>query len=150
MNVNKAFTIAPLENLSGIGKIVSASKAEGFRHIERLIEEWESGENRFSKPHEMLLAVKLGDDIVAIGGVNQEALLSTPSGRLRRFYVLSPFRRMGIGSMILKEIIRFSSGAFTHLTLYTDNPSAAHFYTCHGFIEVEREKISHILDLSPS
>ena len=45
---------------------------EGFDFVHRLIEEWESGKNRFNQPGEFLLFVYDGDQLVACGGLNQQ------------------------------------------------------------------------------
>jgi hypothetical protein len=43
--------------------------AEGFRHLERLAEDWASGAIRFDRPGEGLLAAQLAGALAGIGGL---------------------------------------------------------------------------------
>ena len=46
------------------------SKIEGFKFLEKMRLEWDSGKNRFNKEGEALYGAFEGDKLVAIGGIN--------------------------------------------------------------------------------
>ena len=64
------------------------SRAQGFRFLDRLVADFESGANRFNQNGEALFGVLEGDACVAVGGVNRDPLSTdTGIGRVRRVYV---------------------------------------------------------------
>jgi hypothetical protein len=46
------------------------ASAQGFNFLDRLIEEWTTGTNRFDKPGECLLVATDNGHLVGIGGLN--------------------------------------------------------------------------------
>ncbi|MDR6795052.1 GNAT family N-acetyltransferase [Acinetobacter calcoaceticus] len=69
------------------------SQNEGFRFINRLIDEYQSGKNCFDQEGEALFGIQQNEKIIAIGGIN--ATEDIEIGRLRRFYVHPEYRRQG-------------------------------------------------------
>ena len=60
------------------------ARVEGFSFVDRLLTEWSSGKNQFSKPGEKLFGVYRETELVAVGGLNQDAYLADEKvGRLR-------------------------------------------------------------------
>jgi GNAT superfamily N-acetyltransferase len=115
--------------------LVNQSKEEGFRFVERLINDYENGSNSFSDFGEALFGV-FGEDgaLVAIGGLNQDPFSNEQGiGRLRRFYVLKEYRRNGIGSLLVKRILEEAESYYKVLVLHTDTEQGDNFYTSIGF-----------------
>jgi len=54
-------------------------------------------------------------------------------GRVRHLYVLSAFRRRGVGRHLVTAVIEMARGRFDRLHLRTENAGAARFYEALGF-----------------
>ncbi|RPH53847.1 MAG: GNAT family N-acetyltransferase [Acidobacteria bacterium] len=54
-------------------------------------------------------------------------------GRVRHLYVLSAFRRRGVGRALIAAVIEAARGRFGELRLRTGNPEAARVYEAIGF-----------------
>ena len=68
----------------------------GYRMLDTLASEWESGVTRFDRPGEALYAAFAEDVLAGVGGLTRDQV--TPGAlRMRRFYVRVAFRRIGIG-----------------------------------------------------
>jgi GNAT superfamily N-acetyltransferase len=117
--------------------LANQSKGEGFRFVERLIIDYKNGRNTFNHFGEGLFGVFNEEDIlVAIGGLNKDPFSNEPHiGRLRRFYVSKEYRRIGIGSLLLKRIIDEAKGYYKILVLHTDSEQADEFYSSIGFLK---------------
>lgn len=118
-----------LENL------VKQSKEEGFRFVERLVNDYKNGSNTFNHFGEGIFGVFNEDSVlVAIGGLNKDPFSNEQYiGRLRRFYVSKEYRRNGIGSLLVKRIIYEAKRYYKILVLLTDTEQADKFYTSIGF-----------------
>jgi len=143
--------IKPLCHLSkpDIQPLLSESIAQGHRFIDRLITEYEDGTNRFTLPGEALFGVYSGEQLIAIGGLNHDPFLADDEvGRVRHVYVLSEFRRQGVGTLLLRQIIDVACRHFRLLTLRTFSEDAATFYVALGFQETsEILHATHVLVL---
>ena len=60
---------------SGFGALRDEARAEGYRFLDRLASDWQTGANRFGRPGERLLAAEADGMLAAIGG------LTVPSWR---------------------------------------------------------------------
>jgi GNAT superfamily N-acetyltransferase len=110
-------------------ELVTESQAAGFRHVLRLVEDWDSGQNRFAGPGEVLFAALSGSRVVGVCGLNADPYTATPGvGRVRRLYVLAAFRRSGVGRQLMRAVIAAARAHFTLLRLRTENEAAAQFY----------------------
>jgi GNAT superfamily N-acetyltransferase len=120
-----------------LDSLVVESKEDGFRFVERLINDYKNGSNTFNHDGEALFGVFNEEgDIVAIGGLNQDPYSNETSiGRLRRFYVRREFRRSGIGTILVKRIIEEAKIYYKTLVLHTDTKQAEKFYTSLGFLK---------------
>lgn len=143
-----------ISDLSGLEpfELVEESKLAGYRHVVRLVEDYNSGINTFDKQGEVLLGAFDKQRLIGICGLNQEPYNLEPGiGRLRRMYVLHEYRRMGIGRILVNEITRLAQDQFKVLVLHTENKEAEVFYTSLGFLNNNRyENVSHYKLLDPT
>ncbi|MCM3125278.1 MULTISPECIES: GNAT family N-acetyltransferase [unclassified Mesobacillus] len=132
--------------------LFAESKQEGFRFVERLINDYKNGSNTFSLAGEGLFGVFSEEGtLIAIGGLNQDPFSNGHKiGRLRRFYVRKAFRRHGIGSLLVKGIMDEASKHYKVLVLHTDTEQGDLFYRSIGFSKGERyPNSSHYIDCKP-
>ncbi|MFJ7729657.1 GNAT family N-acetyltransferase, partial [Neobacillus sp. NPDC097160] len=82
-----------------LDSLVIQSKEDGFRFVERLVNDYKNSSNTFNHSEEGLFGVFNEEGvIVAISGLNKDPFSNEQSiGRLRRFYVSKEYRRNGIG-----------------------------------------------------
>ena len=116
-----------------ISLLLDDSILDGHRHIERLIDDYRSGQNRFTKSGESLFIAVLGSKIVGICGLNQDPYNGLTFGRIRRLYVMTSYRKYGIGRLLVEAVVKQANGKFGNLILRTDNPTASIFYETLGF-----------------
>jgi len=117
-----------------VGDLLSESEQTGLRFVRRLVEEWASGANRFDRPGEALLGARVGGRLVGVCGLNVDPYARDPRvGRVRHLYVLSAYRRSGVGRRLVAGIIEAARGRFDRLRLRTMNPEAARLYERTGF-----------------
>ncbi|WP_406687942.1 GNAT family N-acetyltransferase [Rossellomorea vietnamensis] len=128
--------------------LVQESKEEGFRFVERLLNDYREGTNRFNKQGEALYGIyNEENDLVAVGGLNVDPS-SAETGRVRRFYVKKECRNEGVGTLLLKQIILDARRSFSVLILHTDTEKADHFYTSFGFTRGNQyPNATHYLDI---
>jgi len=118
-----------------LDSLVKQSKEEGFRFVERLINDYKNGSNTFNNFGEGLFGVFNEECVlVAIGGLNKDPFSNGQYiGRLRRFYVSREYRRNGVGSLMVKRIIEEAKKYYKILVLHTDTEQADKFYSHIGF-----------------
>lgn len=130
----------------GLGALRDAAEAEGFGFVQRLMRDWESGANRFARPGEQLVGAFDGVRLLGFAGVNQDPYLRQAGvGRLRHLYVSPGQRGRGIGTALVRHLLR--SAAFYRLRLRTDTAAAAAFYLRLGFHPVADETATHEIRL---
>ncbi|MGG0662810.1 GNAT family N-acetyltransferase [Viridibacillus arvi] len=131
------YEIKQINNLLNfdIDGLVKQSKADGFRFVERLVNDYKNGSNTFNHIGEGLFGVFNEEGVlVAIGGLNKDPFSNEQSiGRLRRFYVSKAYRRNGIGSLLVKRIIDEAKKYYKIIVLHTDTEQADKFYSSIGF-----------------
>lgn len=128
--------------------LLAESEQAGSRMVRRLVEEWASGANRFDRPGEALFAARIDGRLVGVCGLNVDPYSAEPRlGRVRHLYVLSAYRRRGVGRQLVAEVIAAAQGRFDHLRLSTGNPVAARFYERLGFRSAEAAHCTHVLDV---
>ncbi|MFS0615632.1 GNAT family N-acetyltransferase [Lederbergia ruris] len=131
--------------------LIDDSLSEGYKFIERLVNEYKTGSNKFDKKGESLYVAKIGSEVIGIGGLNIDPYLSLPDvGRVRHLYVLRKNRGTGVEKKLLITITDEARKHFRTLRLSTtNNPVADNLYIKCGFSKVEGvHKASHILELS--
>ena len=142
-------TPVPLAALEAdqIGPLLAASEAEGFRFVRRVVDEWESGANRFDGRGEALLGSFSDGRLVAICGLVRDPYQNDASvGRLRNLYVLPEFRGRSIGSALARRVIELARPSFDVLRLRAATPSAASLYERLGFrAAADAEHCTHLM-----
>lgn len=129
-------------------KMLAESKMAGFRAIERLVTDWETGINRFDRPGEALFIARQGDRILGVCGLNCDPYINPSQiGRVRRLYVMQDSRRQGIGRTLVHQIIEVAKLSFDRLHVRTTNPIAAQFYQSLSFMACHCESATHTLNL---
>ncbi|MBN1250301.1 MAG: GNAT family N-acetyltransferase [Anaerolineae bacterium] len=114
--------------------LLEESQKQGHELVTRLIEEYESGQNRFDAPGEALFGVYAGRDLIAIGGLNQDPYLPDgQTGRVRHVYVLADWRGRGVGRLLVDRIITEAHEHFQRLTLRTFSDRGDRFFRSLGF-----------------
>ena len=89
-----------------IGDLVTESEGAGLRMVRRLVDEWETGANRFDRPGEGLFGAWLDGQLVGVCGLNIDPYAGNEhTGRVRHLYVLAAFRRRGIGRRLVLQIM---------------------------------------------
>jgi GNAT superfamily N-acetyltransferase len=143
--------VIQLERLSldDLEPMLQESVGHGFDFVEKLVAEHISGANRFDQPGEALFGVYDGQRLIAVGGLNRDPYLQDEhTGRVRHVYVLSAWRRQGVGSRLVQQIIEEARPHYRRLTLRTLNPDAYLFYQSLGFqTEPPVPHATHHLDL---
>ncbi|NHN34619.1 GNAT family N-acetyltransferase [Paenibacillus agricola] len=131
---------------TAISHLVAESSKEGFRHMKRLVDEYESGTNLFDKQGEALFIACDDTRIIGIGGLNQS--FTEQIGRVRRLYISQDYRKQGIGRMIMNHIIEEAKQHYQMIELKTDSPAGGKFYRSLGFsVKDGDEHVSHYLIL---
>ena len=120
-----------------VGTLVADSEAHGVRFVRRLLDEWDTGVNRFEQPGEALFVARDAGAIVGVCGLNIDPYVRGHGeqrvGRVRHLYVLSTHRRLGVGRRCVTEVMATAWGSFDRLHLRTGNPAAAALYERLGF-----------------
>jgi GNAT superfamily N-acetyltransferase len=128
--------------------LVIRSLEEGFKFVQRLRDEYQSGVNRFDPPGEALLLARDTQTVIGVIGLNFDPQGQQDVMRLRRFYVLPEHRGCGLGQKMLLEVIELARAARAQsLELHTDNPHAARFYERNKFHALTSSNPSHRLEL---
>jgi len=128
--------IEPLHELPfpSVSELVAESEQFGLRLVRRLVEEWATGANRFDRPGEILFGAFIDQRLVGVCGLNVDPYASDERvGRVRHLYVLSAFRRRGIGRRLVKRVIQAAHGRFDNVRLRTTDAAAARLYEALGF-----------------
>ena len=113
--------------------------------VRRLIDDYASGANTFSKRGEHLCVALSGDEVIAVGGINVDPYYSSPSpGRIRHVYVRPDCRRSGVGARLMGAIEERGRQHFDSFQLFTATESAARFYEALNYVPIQgRWKVSH-------
>jgi GNAT superfamily N-acetyltransferase len=118
----------------GLVELLQESQTSGLQLVQRLVDDWHSGENRFDRPGEALFAAVAGERVIGVCGLNRDPYATRAGvGRVRHLYVLAQFRRHGVGRRLVGEVEHFARPHFNLLRLRTDSSSAARFYVALGF-----------------
>ena len=134
----KEYSFIKIENLLDwdLNHLVEESREEGFRFLERLVNDYREVTNTFSRQGECLFGVKDEGKLIAVGGLNRDPFSGDQhTGRLRRFYVSGDYRRAGIGRALVKRILKEAGVDFDIIVLNTDTEQADQFYRSLGFLK---------------
>lgn len=144
--------IEPLTALDPLAAIAADARVDGRKMVDRFIEEWTDGHNRFDKPGERAYFAKIGPDVCGLCGLNRDPFANDASiGRVRRLYVATAFRRRGIGSAIIEKLLQDARGVFHTIHLRTHDPNASAFYESLGFQRIANHpECTHAMQLRES
>ena len=129
---------------SGFQVLRAEAMSDGYRHIERLAVDWDSGTERFDAPAENLFAAFLAGGLAGIGGMtvdpaNRRAL------RMRRFYVRRALRRNGVGRCLAEALIAKARQLERCVVVNAPTAEAARFWEELGFVPDRRDGHTHML-----
>jgi GNAT superfamily N-acetyltransferase len=123
------------ETLEGLRR---DAEAQGCKIVDRLVQDWTAGVNRFDQAGEFLCCAIADGEIRGVCGLNRDPFsLLGRAGRVRRLYVSSGHRRRGIASALLDHLILQAAKNFVELHLRTFDPVASAFYVSQGFEAVD-------------
>jgi GNAT superfamily N-acetyltransferase len=127
---------------TGFDELRAEARAEGFRQVERLATDWETGTTRFDREGEALLDARVNGVLAGIGGLTVERVVPNAL-RMRRFYVRPAFRRSGVGRQLAMALL---AGAKPN-QLITANaaPGSVPFWESIGFRPDQWDGHTHIL-----
>src|SRR4051812_14365414 len=144
-----------VERLTGLppdalADLVAEGERDGWRFVRRLADEWAAGINRFDRPGEALVGAWADGRLVGVCGLNADPYTADGAvGRVRRLYVLTAFRRRGVGHRLVRTVVTAAWGRFQSLRLRTESREAAAFYERLGFRPVQSPECTHVLELNP-
>jgi GNAT superfamily N-acetyltransferase len=102
----------------GIEALRAEAARQGFLFMDRLVSDWTSGANTFSRPGECFLGACAEGRLVAVGGLNIDPyLMRTDVGRIRHVYVLDGWRRAGIGQALIDRLVSEARRSFGEVRL---------------------------------
>jgi GNAT superfamily N-acetyltransferase len=128
---------------SGFDRLRSEARTEGYRHLERLAEEWKTRTMRFDREGEALLAARLDAGLAGIGGLTIDP--EVPAAlRMRRFYVAKSFRRHGIGRALAENLLVHARASGRFVTVNAAAGSEP-FWGSLGFVSEPRSGHTHAL-----
>ena len=125
---------------AGLDALRKEARGQGYRMLDTLATEWESGVQRFAHPNEALFAAYAEDQLVGVGGITLE--VSFPGAmRMRRFYIALAHRRTGVGCALATALLDSAHGR-----TITANAAAGSepFWESFGFVPDRRGGHTHI------
>jgi len=129
-----------------IHSLVVEARREGYHFLDRLIDEWSDGSNRFDRHGECLLMVFIGKVLVGIGGLTVEPEI-IGALRIRRFYIHPSARGQGVGRLLADVLIGRARQATALLTVHSGSEDASAFWQALGFQPCLGDGYSHFLRL---
>jgi len=133
---------------AGLDLLRCEADDEGIRIVSTVIDRWIDGTQLYDRPGEKLLVGRVGERIVAVGGL---ALCPNVAGalRVRRFYVSPTARRRDVAHDLARQLIS-TSAEYTSVVTCNARASdaAAPFWESLGFLPVDADGITHRLDLT--
>ena len=131
-----------------LNALVAESERGRMTFVRRLADEWAAGVNRFERPGEALFVARDAGQVVGVGGLNIDPYAGDATvGRVRHLYVLTAYRRLGIGARLVAEIIETARCSFGILRLSTSNRDAARLYERLGFRPTDATKCTHVMTI---
>lgn len=131
------------ENIDSIKELVDESVVGGIKFEQRMWDEWQSGQNRFTKKGERLIGLFHNGECFAVGGIQVDPYIVDNDGsigRVRNIYVKESFRKQGFAKIILDLLMSHGRNYFKTIGLSTTNPIASHMYEEYGFQKNGEEK----------
>lgn len=124
-----------------LSNLLQISEADGYVQVRRLINDWESGKNRFDKLGECFyVTTDDQDQVVAVCGLSDNG---EKHGRLRRLYVHPDYRKRGIGKKLSQACIDHGLQTFENIVVNAGGEMAVRFYENWGWHQIEGERVTH-------
>jgi GNAT superfamily N-acetyltransferase len=132
---------------AGIQRLRDEADRDGVRNMGLLVDQWESGAERFDAPGEALFGAFDGDALIGVGGVTIEH--GADAMRMRRLYVLHDWRKRGAGRALAQLMMATGLESADFLTCNARaTPAAAKFWEAMGFAPVTAPGWTHIFTRS--
>jgi GNAT superfamily N-acetyltransferase len=132
---------------AGIQRLRDEADRANVRNMGMLIDEWETGAERFDEPGEALFGAFDGDALIGVGGVTIEH--GADAMRMRRLYVLADWRKRGAGRALAQLMMAKGLESADFLTCNARaTPAAAKFWEAMGFAPVTAPGWTHIFTRS--
>jgi nucleoside triphosphate diphosphatase len=128
---------------AGLDRLRGEARAEGFRMLDRLAAEWQSGVTRFDLPSEALIAAYAQGVLVGIGGMTLDPVIAGAL-RMRRFYVGRRFRRRGIARRLARMLLNRPEAA-GRMIVVNAGQASGQFWESLGFVSDRRSGHTHVL-----
>jgi GNAT superfamily N-acetyltransferase len=129
---------------AGFDVLRAAARAEGYRHIERLADEWTAGTVRFDREGEALMAATPSRELAGVGGLTIDPV-QPETLRMRRFYIRAAFRRNGIGWALAEHLLARARALGRTVTVNTGAGSEP-FWRSLGFVAEARNGHTHVFE----
>jgi N-acetylglutamate synthase-like GNAT family acetyltransferase len=130
-------SVLAMDSIDSLDDLAVDADADGCRMVSRLIQEWNDGINRFDQPGERIYCASGGGRVYGVCGLNRDPFAGDATiGRVRRLYVAAAFRKQGIASSLLRQLMADARMHFRALHLRTFDPVATAFYASLGFSKV--------------
>lgn len=123
----------------GFAALRVAARAEGFRFLERLAQEFAAGTERFLPPGRLYLAK--AETVVGCGGITRDPYVRGAL-RMRRFYVMPPARGQGVARTLAQTLLSEVPRG-TPVLLNAGVPGATSFWEHLGFWPETAEHHTH-------
>ena len=130
---------------AGFDALRAEARAEGYRFVERLANDWISLTARFDRDGEALLAVRVNGVLAGIGGLTIDPVV-LDALRMRRFYVRLAYRRSGIGRKMATALLEPARSAGGLVTVNAA-PASTAFWESLGFAADARHGHTHVYQL---
>lgn len=147
MNIKRIDSLSEVD----IEPIIKDSIEDGHNFLVRLQCEYMNETNCFDKEGEVLFVVMLNEQVIGIGGLNQDPYIKDKDvGRVRHLYVMKKYRIKGIGNVLLEQMVNEGRKHFKTIRLRTNNSIADNMYCNFGFIKDNDEYSTHYMNFSNS
>lgn len=120
--------------------------SDGYAYVERMIQDWKSGANRFDGPGERLVGAFDEDKLIGFCGLNRDPYTSENAGRIRHLYVSLDHRHRGIARALVARTLDGTASLFSRIRLRA-TPASRSFYELLGFEPVDEPEATHALRL---
>ena len=128
---------------NGLGAIQQEARNEGYNFIDRLIRDWETGNCQFQRTNEVLMSVQVDGILVGIGGITKDPNIPDAL-RLRRFYIRTDFRRLGLANLLCEKLRTAARDTKLSITVNAGTRASYPFWEAAGFVPSGENSITHI------
>jgi GNAT superfamily N-acetyltransferase len=137
--------VQPIDSLpEDIVPLLLASQAEGHNLVQRLVDEWNDGSNRFDGPGESIFEARVGSRLAAVGGLNRDPYLDDSDvARIRHVYVAPDVRGVGVGRALVEGLVEHARHRYRRVRLRTVTPDGTAFYRAIGFEPIDESAGTH-------